>query len=58
MLSDDVVVPEAHINRAVFFGNELQELHIGEVIVCDIARDTAGIRRQEVAFKVVFEMFT
>lgn len=57
MLSDDVVVPEAHVNRTVFFGNELQELHIGEVIVCDIARDAAGVCRQEVAFEEDFEMF-
>ena len=45
MLSDDVVVPEAHVNRTVFFGNELQEFYVGEVIVRNIARDAAGIRR-------------
>lgn len=57
IFGDDVVVSEAHINRTVFFGNELQELHISKVIVRDIARNTAGISRQEVAFKVVFEIF-
>jgi len=57
MLSDNVVVPEAHVNRTVFFGNELQELHISKVIVRDIARDAAGVCRQEVAFEEDFEMF-
>ena len=57
MLSDDVVVPEAHVNRTVFFDNELQELHISKVVVRDIARDTAGVCRQEVAFEEDFEMF-
>jgi len=56
-LSDNVVISEAHINRTVFFGNELQELHIGEVIVRDIARDAAGVCRQEVAFEEDFKMF-
>jgi hypothetical protein len=57
MLSDDVVVPEAHINHTVFFGNELQELHIIEVVICDIACNAAGICRQEVALEEYFEMF-
>lgn len=57
MLSDNVVVSEAHINRAVFFGNELQELHISKVVVRDIARDAAGVRRQEVALEEDFKMF-
>ena len=51
------MVPEAHVDRVIFFGNELQELHVGEVVVRDIARDAAGIRRQKVAFKEYFEMF-
>ena len=57
VFGDDVVISEAHINGAVFFGNELQELHVSEVVVRDIARDAAGIRRQKVAFKEYFEMF-
>ena len=57
MLCDDVVVSEAHINRAVLFSNELQELHVVEVVVRDIARDAAGVCRQEVAFEEDFEMF-
>ena len=44
-LGDDVMVPEAHVNRIVFLGNELQELHVGEVVVRDIARDAASISR-------------
>ena len=57
MLSDNVVVSETHIDGIVFFGNELQELHISKVIVRDIARDAAGVCRQEVAFEEDFEMF-
>ena len=56
-LSDDIVVSKTHIDGIVFFGNELQELHISKVVVRDIARDTAGIRRQEVALEEYFEMF-
>ena len=57
MLCDDVVVSEAHINRAVLFSNELQELHVVEVVVRDIARDAAGVCREELAFEEDFEMF-
>lgn len=54
---DDVVVPEAHIDRAVFFGDELQKFYVGVIVVRDIARDAASIRRQEVALEEGFEMF-
>ena len=52
---DDVVVSQANINTFVFLGNELQELHIIEVVICDIARDAARIRRQEILFKEYFK---
>lgn len=57
VFSDDVMVSKAHIDRVIFFGDELQDLHVGEVVVRDIARDATGIRRQKVAFKEYFEMF-
>ena len=52
---NDVVVSQANINTFVFLGNELQELHIIEVVICDIARDAARIRRQEILFKEYFK---
>ncbi len=45
VFGDDVVISEAHINGAVFFGNELQEFHVSEVVVRDIARDATRVRR-------------
>ena len=45
VFGDDVVIPETHINGAVFFGDKLQELHVGKVVVRDIARDAASISR-------------
>ena len=51
------MVPEAHINHAVFFGDELQKFYIGEIVVRDITRDAAGVRRQKVAFKEDLKMF-
>ena len=58
MLSDDVVISKTHIAGIVFLGNELQELHVVEVAVRDIARNAAGIRRQEVSFEEDFETFS
>lgn len=57
VFSDDVMVPEAHIDIIVFLGNELQEFHVNEIIIRNIACDATGIRWQEVAFKEYFEMF-
>ena len=54
---DDVVVPEAHVNGGVFLGDELQELHVGEVVVRDIASDAASVRRQEVPLEEFLEIF-
>jgi len=54
---DDVVVPEAHVNGGVFLGDELQELHVGEVVVRDIASDAASVRRQEVPPEEFLEIF-
>lgn len=57
VFSDDVMVSKAHIDRVIFFGDELQELHVGEVVVRDITRNAASIRRQKVSFEKDFEMF-
>ena len=54
---DDVVVSEAYIDCTVFFGDELQKFYVGVIVVRDIARDAASIRRQEVALEEDFEMF-
>ena len=53
---DDVVIPEAHVNAVVFFSDKLQELHVGEVVVRDIASDAASVSRQKIPFKEYFEM--
>ena len=45
MLGDNIVVSKTHIDGIVFLGNELQELHVVEVVVRDIARDAAGVCR-------------
>ena len=50
-LYDDVMISKAYVNAVVFFRNELQELYIGEIVVCDVAGDTACVCRQEVPFK-------
>ena len=51
------MIPEAHVNAVVFFGDKLQELHVGEVVVRDVSRDAASVRRQEISVKEYFEMF-
>ena len=53
---DDIVVPEAHVNGGIFFGDKLQELHVGEVVVRDVSRDAANVSRKEIPVKEYFEM--
>lgn len=57
VFGNDVVVSKAHIDCAIFFGNEFQEFHVGEVVVRDIACNAASVSRQKVSLEEWFKMF-
>jgi hypothetical protein len=52
------MVAKTHIDSAVLGCNEFQKLYVGKVVVRNIARDAAHIRRQKIPFEEILEILT